>query len=57
MFVSPAFAANSVVGTDSSGGAVALSIIIAVAITVLLVHVAHKKWRRRRLLRRDAGGE
>ena len=57
MFISPAFAANSVVGTGSSGGAVALSIIVAAAITLLLVHVAHKKWRKRRLLRRDASGE
>ena len=57
MLISPAFAFNGTPGTGSSGGAIALSIIIAVAITLLLAHVAYKKWHRRRLLRRDASGE
>ncbi len=57
MLFSPALAFDATPGTGGSGGAIALSIIIAVAITALLVHVAHKKWRRRRQLRRDAGGE
>jgi hypothetical protein len=55
--ISQALASNGTPGTGSSGGAIALSIIIAVAITLLLVHVAYKKWQRRRLLRRDASGE
>ena len=55
--ISPALAFDATPGTGGSGGAIALSIIIAVAITWLLVYVALKKWRRRRLLRRDAGGE
>ena len=55
--ISPAYAFNSIPGTGSSGGAIALSIIIAVAIMSLLVHVAYKKWRRHRLLRRDASGD
>ena len=57
MLISPAYATNAMVGTGSSGGAIALSIIVAAAITFLLAYVAHKKWRRRRLMRRDAGVE
>lgn len=52
MFVSPAFAANAPINTGSSGGAIALAIIVGAAIMLLIAHVAHKKWRRRRLLRR-----
>ena len=44
-------------GTGSSGAANALSIILAVAIMLLIVYVAQKKWRRRRQLRRGAKGE
>ena len=55
--ISQALAFDGTPGTGSSGGAIALSIIIAVAITLLLAHVAYKKWHRRRLLRRDASGE
>lgn len=57
MLISPAYATNAMAGTGNSGGATALSIIIAAAITLLFARVAHKKWRRRRLLRRDADGE
>lgn len=57
MLISPALAWNGSPGTGSSHGAVALSIIIAVAITVLLIYVAQKKWRRRKLLRRGGSGE
>jgi len=57
IMISQALASNGTPGTGSSGGAIALSIIIAVAITLLLVHVAYKKWHRRRLLRRDSSGE
>jgi hypothetical protein len=57
MLISPAFAFNGTPGTGSSGGAIALSIILAVAITMLLVYVAQKKWRRRGQSRRDAGVE
>jgi hypothetical protein len=52
MLISPALAWNSVPGTPTSGGAHALTIIIAVAITALFFNVAWKKWRRRRLMRR-----
>ena len=55
MLISPALAFDATPGTGSSGGAMALSIIIAVAITSLVVYVILKKWRRRRLSRRDAG--
>ncbi len=50
MLISPALAFDATPGTGGSGGAIALSIIIAVAITWLLVYVALKKWRRRRLM-------
>ena len=55
MLISPALAWNSVPGTPISGGAHALTIIIAVAITALFFNVAWKKWRRRRLMRRGGG--
>ena len=55
MLISPALAWNSVPGTPTSGGAHALTIIIAVAITALFFNVAWKKWRRRRLMRRGGG--
>lgn len=55
MLISPALAWNSIPGTGGSGGANALTIILAVAITALFVNVAWKKWRRRRLMRRGGG--
>ncbi len=57
MLMSQALAFDATPGTGSSGGAIALSIIIAVAITLLLVYVAQKKWRRHRQSRRDVGVE
>lgn len=57
MLISPALAWNSVPGTPTSGGAHALTIILAVGITVLLINVAWKKLRRRREPRRDGSGE
>ena len=57
MFVSPALAWNSVPGTPTSGGAHALTIIIAVAIMALVINVAWKKLRRRREMRRGGGAE
>jgi len=62
MLISPALAFDSTPGTGSSGGAIALSIIVGVAIMFLLIYVAQKKWRRRKqlrrkLLRRDGSGE
>jgi hypothetical protein len=57
VFISPALAWNSVPGTPISGGAHALTIIIAVAISALVLHVAWKKLRRRRELRRGGGAE
>jgi hypothetical protein len=55
--ISPALAWNSIPGTGTSGGAHALTIIIGVAITALIINVAWKKWRRRREMRRGGGGE
>ena len=57
MFISPAYATNATVGTGSSGGPIALAIIVGVAISLLVAHVVYKKWRRRSLSRREAGGE
>jgi hypothetical protein len=57
MLISQAFAWNNPASTGSSGGARVLTIILAVGITVLLVHVVQKKWRRRRQLRRVGSGE
>ena len=62
MLISPALAFNSTTGTGSSGGAIAVSIIIGLAITYLLIYVAQRKWRRRKQLRRkqlrrDGSGE
>ncbi len=57
MLISQAFAWNNPASTGSSGGARVLTIILAVGITVLLVHVVQKKWRRRRHLRRVGSGE
>ncbi len=57
MFISPAYATNATVGTGSAGGPIALAIIIGAAITLLVAHVVYKKWRRRRLLRRETSGE
>lgn len=57
MFISPALAWNSVPGTPTSGGAHALTIMIGIAITALVLHVAWKKLRRRRELRREGGAE
>ena len=55
VLISSAQAWNSIPGTPTSGGAHALTIILAVAITALLANVAWKKWRRRREARRDGG--
>jgi hypothetical protein len=52
MFISPAWAWNSVPGTGGSGGAHALTIILTVGVTVLLLYVAQKRWRRWRASRR-----
>ena len=57
MFISPALAWNSVPGTPTSGGAHALTIIIAIAITALVLNVAWKKLRRRKEMRRGGGAE
>ena len=57
MLMSQALSFDATPGTGSSGGAIALSIIIAAAITLLLVYVAQKKWRRHRQSRRDVGVE
>jgi hypothetical protein len=53
MLVSPAQAGHGVVDTGSSGGATALTIILAVGISFLIFYLARQKWRRRRLARDD----
>lgn len=57
MFISPAYATNATVGTDSAGGPIALAVIIGGAITLLVARMVYKKWLRRRLLQREASGE
>ncbi len=53
--ISPAWAHGSVVG-DTSGGGIALLIILTVVIVLFLGYLGQKKWRRRQL-RHDGGGE
>ncbi len=57
MLISPAQAWNSVPGTATSGGAHALTIIVAIAIMALIINVAWKKWRKRREMQRAGGAE
>ena len=47
MWISPAMAADFTPGTDSSGGGIALLVIIGSLITVFFVHSRVKKWLRR----------
>lgn len=47
MLISPALAAHGVTDTGSSGGGIALLIILAVVILAALVYLAQKKWRSR----------
>jgi hypothetical protein len=56
MLISPASAAHFVPPSESSGGAVALSIILAAAIVLFLVYMGQKKWRSR-VPRRDGDDE
>ena len=51
----PFWAWNSIPGTGGSGGATALSILLAVGVTALFLYVAQKKWRRWRASRRGGG--
>jgi LPXTG-motif cell wall-anchored protein len=53
MPISPSLAAHGVTDTGSSGGGVALLIILAVVIALGLAYYARKKWRSRD---RDRGG-
>ena len=57
MLISSAQAWNSVPGTATSGGAHALTIIVAIAIMALIINVAWKKWRKRREMQRAGGAE
>ena len=56
MLISRALAGHGVVDTGSSGGAIALSIILAVAVVFFLANLGLKKWRRR-VLRGDGDDE
>ncbi len=55
MLIAPAWAHGSIVG-DTSGGGIALLIILTVVIVLFLGYLGQKKWRRRKL-RRDGGVE
>ena len=48
MLISPALAAHVTPDTATSGGAIALTIILAVAGAFLLVYLRQKKWRGRK---------
>ncbi len=55
MLISPALAAHFTPATGTSGGAIALSIILAAGVAFLLVYVGWKKWRGRKQKHLDAG--
>ncbi len=48
MLISSARAAHFAPASESSGGAIALSIILAVGIAIFLANMAYKKWRARK---------
>ncbi|MGH6662563.1 MAG: hypothetical protein ACREB6_13575 [Rhodospirillales bacterium] len=56
MLISPASAAHFTPPTGSSGGGIALLIIIGVIVVLALAYKGQKKWRGRKT-RRDGGGE
>jgi membrane protein implicated in regulation of membrane protease activity len=56
MLISPAVAAHFTPASEGGGGAIALSIILAVGIALFLVYLGQKRWRRRKP-RRDGNGE
>jgi hypothetical protein len=47
MLISPALAGHGVADTGSSGGGIALLVILAVVIMLAFGYMAQKKWRRR----------
>lgn len=55
--ISQALAFNGTPGTGSSAGGIAFLIILGIAIALLLIYVAQKKWRKHRLSKRDTGVE
>ncbi len=55
MLISPAWA-HGLARADTSGGGIALLIILTVVIVLFLGYRSQKKWRGRKL-RRDGGGE
>ena len=55
MLISPAWG-HGLVHTDTSGGGIALLIILAVVIVLFLGYLGRNKWRRRKL-EREAGEE
>ncbi len=50
MLISPALAAHFTPPSESSGGAIALSVILAVAVVFFLAYLGQKKWRGRKLM-------
>ncbi len=56
MLISPAMAAHFTPPSESTGGATALSIILAVGLVIFLAYLGRKRWRRRKL-ERDGNGE
>jgi hypothetical protein len=57
MLISPAWA-HGLARADTSGGGIALLIILTVVIVLFLGYLGQKKWRRRKLIpRSDGGGE
>ena len=55
MLISPAWA-HGLARADTSGGGIALLIILSAVIVLFLGYLGQKKWRRSKL-RRDGGGE
>ncbi|MFQ5784338.1 MAG: hypothetical protein ACE5H8_05885, partial [Alphaproteobacteria bacterium] len=48
MLISPALAAHFAPASESRGGAIALTVILAVAVVFFLAYLGHRKWRRRK---------
>ncbi len=46
--ISTAYAAHFVPGSESSAEALALSVILASGVTLFLLYLGYKRWRRRR---------
>ena len=55
MLISPALAAHFAPASESSGGAIALSIILAAVVAYLLFRLGLKKWRGRKQKNPESG--